>query len=106
MDWMRFPGLRTGVLAKRLGLSNSAIDVGGRTGCRGSRWLPVLSQLIHVPVEILLDISPEDPAAGEYRWPALLRAADIRMRHYRFELPWSPPETPNQARSRRSPAAD
>jgi len=87
---MRFLGLRTGMLTKRLGLSHSAIDVAGISGCRGSRWLPALSQLIHVPVEILLDTSPEDPAAGEYRMPALLRAADIRMRRYRFEPP-SPP---------------
>src|SRR5215472_11299540 len=88
---MRFLGLRTGMIAQRLGLSNSAIDVAGRIGCRASRWLPALSQLIDVPVEMLLDISPEDPAAGEYRLPALLRAADIRMRYYRFECPWSPP---------------
>jgi hypothetical protein len=105
LDWMRFLGLRAGTLAKRFGLSNTAIEVAGRTGCRGSRWLPALSQLIHVPVEILLDISPEDPAAGAYRLPALLRAADIRMRYYRFECPWSPPATRNQAGPRRSPAA-
>ena len=73
------------MLAKRLGLSHSAIGVAGIKGCRGSRWLPALSQLIHVPVEILLDTSPEDPAAGDYRVPALLRAADIRMRYYEFE---------------------
>src|SRR5215472_4422051 len=88
---MTFLGLRTGMLAKRLGLSHSAIDVAGMSGCRGSRWLPALSQLIHVPVEILLDTSPGDPAAGEYLLPALLRAADIRMRRYRFEPP-SPPQ--------------
>jgi len=88
---MTFLGLRTGMLAKRLGLSHSAIDVAGIKGCRGSRWLPALSQLIHVPVEILLDTSPVDPAAGEYQVPALLRAADIRMRHYRFER-HSPPQ--------------
>src|SRR5215831_18506437 len=102
LDWMRFLGLRTGMLAKRLGLSNSAIDVAGRTGCRGSRWLSVLSQLIHVPVEMLLDISPEDPAAGAYRLPALLRAADIRMRHYRFECP-SPPLDNVYKQSRAAP---
>ena len=106
LDWMRFLGLRTGMLAKRFGLSSSAIDVAGRIGCRGSRWLPALSQVIHVPVEILLNISPEDPAAGDYRLPALLRAADIRMRYYRFECPWSPPATRNQVVPRRSPAAD
>jgi len=106
LDWMRFLGLRPGMLAMRFGLSRSAIDVAGRIGCRGSRWLPALSQLIHVPVEMLMDISPEDPAAGEYRLPALLRAADIRMRYYRFECPWSPPATRNQVGPRRSPAAD
>src|SRR5215472_16025541 len=90
---MRFLGLRTGMIAQRLGLSNSAIDVAGRIGCRGSRWLPALSQLIDVPVEMLLDISPEDPAAGEYRLRALLRAADIRMRYYRFEMQSPPPAT-------------
>src|SRR5499427_10933196 len=87
---MTFLGLRTGMLAKRLGLSHSAINVAGIKGCRGSRWLPALSQLVDVPVEILLDTSPEDPAAGEYQVPALLRAADIRMRRYRFEPPPSP----------------
>src|SRR5215467_9220273 len=85
---MRFLGLCTGMIAQRLGLSNSSIDVAGRIGCRGSRWLPALSQLIDVPVEMLLDISPEDPAAGEYRLRALLRAADIR-----FECP-APLATP------------
>jgi hypothetical protein len=60
-----------------------------RSDLGGSRWLPALSQLVHVPVEILLDTSPEDPAAGEYRLPALLRAADIRMRYYRFDPPFS-----------------
>src|SRR5215469_14717469 len=58
---MRFLGLRTGMLAKRFGLSHGAIDVAAISGCRGSRWLPALSQLVHVPVEILLDTSPEDP---------------------------------------------
>jgi rare lipoprotein A len=83
-------GLRTRMLAKRLGLSPAAIDAAWAKGCRRSRWLPALSQLIDVPVEILLDTSPDDPAAVEYRLPALLRAADIRMRHYRFERPSSP----------------
>ena len=87
---MRFLGLRTGMLAKRFGLSHSAIDVAGISGCRGSRWLPALSQLVHVPVEILLETSAEDPAAVEYLVPALRRAADIRMRYYRFEPPFSP----------------
>jgi len=95
---MRFLGLRTGMLAKRFGLSHSAIDVAGISGCRGSRWLPALSQLVHVPVEILLDISPEDPAAGEYLLPALLRAAEIRMRRYRFEPPSSAQVTRHQSR--------
>src|SRR5215472_10735132 len=87
---MTFLGLRTGMLAKRLGLSHSTIDVAGIKGCRGSRWLPALSQLLQVPVEILLDTSPEDPAAREYRLPALLRAANIRMRYYQFEDPSAP----------------
>src|SRR5215472_10716082 len=100
---MTFLGLRTGMLAKRLGLSNSAIDVAGRKGCRGSRWLPAVSQLIHVPVEMLLDISPEDPAAEECRVPALLRAADIRMHYYRLEGPSSPSVTRNQAGPRPAP---
>jgi len=104
LDWMTFLGLRTGMLAKRLGLSHSAIDVAGIKGCRGSRWLPTLSQLIHVPVEILLDTSPEDPAAGEYRVVALLRAADIRMRQYRFEPPSSPLATRHQT-GRDAPAS-
>jgi hypothetical protein len=91
LDWMTFLGLRTRVLAKRLGLSPGAIDAAGMKGCRRSRWLPALSQLIHVPVDILLDTTPEDPAAGQYRLPALLRAADIRMRYYRFEPPSPPP---------------
>ena len=93
---MRFLGLRTGMLAKRFGLSHSAIDVAGMSGCRGSRWLPALSQLVHVPVQILLDTSPEDPAAEEYQVPALLRAADIRMRHYRFERQSPPRVTRHQ----------
>src|SRR5215469_16319344 len=93
---MRFLGLRTGMLARRFGLSHSAIDVGAINGCRGSRWLPALSQLVHVPVQILLDTSPEDPAAGEYQVPALLRAADIRMRHYRFERQSPPRVTRHQ----------
>ena len=90
LDWMTFLGLRPRKLAKGLALSPGAIDMAGVKGCRGSRWLPALSQLIHVPVEILLDTSPEDPAAGEYLVPALRRAADIRMRYYRFEPPFSP----------------
>ena len=90
LDWMTFLGLRTCVLAKRLGLSPSAIGMAGVKGCRGSRWLPALSQLIDVPVTILLDTSPEDTAAEAYRLPALLRAADIRMRHYQVERPSSP----------------
>jgi hypothetical protein len=93
---MTFLGLRTGTLAKRLGLSNSAINMAGIKGCRSSRWLPALSRLIDVPVEILLDISPDDPAAGEYRLPALLGAADIRMRHYSFEGQSSPLATRHQ----------
>ena len=97
LDWMTFLGLRTGMLAKRLGLSHSAINVAGIKGCRGSRWLPALSQLIHVPVEILLDTCPEAPAAGEYLLPALLRAANIRMCYYRFEHLSSPQLTPHQA---------
>ena len=97
LDWMRFLGLRTGMLAKRFGLSHGAIDVAAISGCRGSRWLPALSQLVHVPVEILLDTSPEDPAAGEYLLPALLRAADIRMRRYRFEPPSSPQVRPHKS---------
>jgi hypothetical protein len=96
LDWMTFLGLRTRVLAKRLGLSPGAIDAAGIKGCRRSRWLPALSQLIEVPAEILLDTSPEDPVAGEYRLPALLRAADIRMRYYRFERPSSPLVTRHQ----------
>jgi hypothetical protein len=87
---MTFLGLRTRMLAKRLGLSPSAIDVAWAKGCRRSRWLPALSELVDVPVEILLETSPEDPAAGEYRLPGLLRAADIRMRYYRSERPSSP----------------
>ena len=97
LDWMTFLGLRTGMLAKRLGLSHSAIDVAGIKGCRGSRWLPALSQLVHVPVDILMDTSPEDPAAGEYQVPALLRAADIRMRRYRFERQSPPHVTRHQS---------
>src|SRR5215467_7433170 len=93
---MTFLGLRSRKLATRLGLSAGAIDAACAKGCRGSRWLPALSQLVHVPVEILLDTSPEDPAAGEYRLPALLRAADIRMRYYRFERPSSPLVTRHQ----------
>jgi hypothetical protein len=93
LDWMTFLGLRTRVLAKRLGLSPGAIDAAGIKGCRRSRWLAALSQLIDVPVQILLDTSPEDPAAGEYRLPALLRAADIRMRYYQFETLSPPPAT-------------
>jgi len=91
LDWMTFLGLRTDMLAKRLGLSHSTIDVAGIKGCRGSRWLPTLSQLLQVPLEILLDTSPEDPAARAYRLPALLRAANIRMRQYQFEHPSEPP---------------
>lgn len=90
LDWMTYLGLRTRRLAKRFGLSPSAIDMAGIKGCRGSRWLPALSQLIDVPVAILLDTSPEDTAAEAYRLPALLRAADIRMRYYRVEHPSSP----------------
>ena len=90
LDWMTFLGLRTRMLAKSFGLSLSTIDMAGVKACRGSRWLPALSQLIAVPVEILLDTSPEDPAARQYRLPALLRAADIRMRYYRVEHPSSP----------------
>ena len=93
LDWMTFLGLRPRKLATRLGLSAGAIDAACTKGCRGSRWLPVLSELIDLPVEILLDTSPEDPAAGEYRLPALLRAADIRMRYYRFETLSPPPAT-------------
>jgi hypothetical protein len=96
LDWMTFLGLRPRKLAKGLALSPGAIDMAGIKGCRGSRWLPALSQPIHVPVEILLDTSPEDPAAKEYRVPALLRAADIRMRYYRFEGPSSPLVTRHQ----------
>jgi len=102
---MRFLGLRTGMLAKRFGLSHSAIDVAGISGCRGSRWLPALSQLIQVPVEILLDTSPEDPAAAEYLLPALLRAADIRMRRYRFEPPSPPLATRHQTSGGDAPAS-
>ena len=87
LDWMTFLGLRTRMVAKGFGLSPNAIDAAGAKGCRRSRWLPALSQLIAVPVEILLDTSPEDPAAREYRLAALLRAADIRMRYYRFTRP-------------------
>jgi len=96
LDWMMFLGLRPRKLAKRLGLSPGAIDVAWAKGCRRSRWLPALSQLIDVPVEILLDASPEDQAAAQYRLPALLRAADIRMRYYRFERPSSPLVTRHQ----------
>jgi hypothetical protein len=96
LDWMTFLGLRTRRLAKRLGLSPSAIDVAWAKGCRRSRWLPALSQLVDVPVAILLDTSPEDPAAAEYRVPGLLRAANIRMRYYRFERPSSPLVTRHQ----------
>src|SRR5215469_1866335 len=88
LDWMTFLGLRTRRLAKRLGLSPSAIDVAWAKGCRRSRWLPALV--------ILLDTSPEDPAAAEYRVPGLLRAANIRMRYYRFERPSSPLVTRHQ----------
>jgi len=90
---MVFLGLRTRMLAKGFGLSANAIDMAWANGGRGSRWLPALSQLVDVPVEILLDTSPEEPAAGKYRLPALLRAADIRMRSYRFEPLSSPLST-------------
>jgi hypothetical protein len=96
LDWMTFLGLRTRMLAKRLGLSPNAIDMAGVKGCRASRWLPALGQLIDVPVTILLDTSPEDTAAEAYRLPALLRAADIRMRYYRVEPPSSPLVTQHQ----------
>ena len=89
LNWMTFLGLRTRMLAKWLGLSPNAIDMAGVKACRASRWLPALSQLIDVPVTILLDTSPEDTAADAYRLPALLRAADIRMRYYRVERPSS-----------------
>jgi hypothetical protein len=105
LDWMTFLGLRTRMLAKSFGLSLSTIDMAGVKACRGSRWLPALSQLIAVPVEILLDTSPEDPAAREYRLPALLRAADIRMRHYRVERPSSPLVTLASADRRRGESA-
>src|SRR5262250_3864296 len=87
---MTFLGLRPRKVAQRLGLSPGAIDMAGVKDCRRSRWLPALSQLVQVPVETLLDTSPEDPAATEYRVPALLGAADIRMRYYRFDPPSSP----------------
>jgi hypothetical protein len=96
LDWMTFLGLRTRMLARGLGLSANAIDMAWAKGCRGSRWLPAISQLIDVPVETLLDTSPEDPAARKYRLPALLRAADIRMRYYRFEPASSPLVTRDQ----------
>jgi hypothetical protein len=57
LDWMTFLGLRSRMLAKGFGLSPNAIDAAGAKGCRRSRWLPALSQLIAVPVEILLDTS-------------------------------------------------
>lgn len=84
---MTFLGLRTRMLAKGLGLSPNAIDMACVKGCRGSRWLPAISQLLDVPVATLLNTSPEDPAARKYRLPALVRAANIRMRDYRFERP-------------------
>ena len=96
LNWMTFLGLRTRMLSKGLGLSPNAIDAAWANGGRRSRWLPALSQLIDVPVEILLDTAPEDPAAEGYRLPALLRAADIRMRYYRFEHPSSPLVTRHQ----------
>jgi hypothetical protein len=77
--WLAFLGEPHQTLARRFDLSSATISMAIRTNGREGKWMAAVADYLGLPLSILLDTPPLDPAAREHRGRALARASARRL---------------------------
>ena len=82
-EWLSYLGIGRREFARRLKIAENCVSMAIRQGKRQPEWIQRASLLLHVPPEILLNVSPDDERARQYMGRALLYAARDRLKSER-----------------------